>query len=847
MTADELEVLLEARAIGVEKLRKEAPKAFAIASGALEGAIAEVLLERLGKTVASRIAIDAGAVLEGSEGLDAQALKALEDAKLKPKAYQAAKDAAAELGPSAGLVLAEQPVGAQPFLRDAFARDADGRLAEASGLDPAIHKKIGQPLETLRGAELGALVEQGVVDRTSALALGLTLTVHALLDRDPVRTAHVLAALRARQITSPHALATLSLRDWTALLGDAKQAARALAEVERALPSSCLQARLSACARALLASPALPEALTEIEKQPFWLQHEGGGEPLRALRRIVRAHPGLGLEAIVQSDAAHGARVVELGERLALFARVRDALPELRTVSLTRPPSEWDFAEWGHASPEEQQAVAEALRAHQRVLAVTSHPGHAEALLTAGLPSAASIELTPVPLLAERTGLAIELARPLAEAARRTMGRAGQQALRLRELLGDRLAPRLRFDPAVIGEAFRDLPDMATLFGAGCRCEPCRSVLSPGAYLADLMCVIESHVIARFFTPATDRSPGHPHALHPRTRRPDLWELPLSCAHTNDEVPTLAIVLDVLERYVRELHGARDVYTGVLARGARSLRQPFERAQVEIDATLSKLGSTRLAVAEALGGDRDRAALGMSATQATLVFGPAASTRDVEARFGVSLGSPVPMGTLMRATRLDRDALAQVLEARFVRGTDAPSIVRADEERAEEVRGLTAGLLDRLHRFERLRAHTGWPARELDAVLSTTGLSLEAIGAVRRTQLRFGIGPLDGCAIATALPESIVAILFAGVRVDRPFVHPAHGGADAATAGALRARCGTTENELVLWLERLARERGGRVEGGVVLDREALGWLYRHALDPGGLIDLRLELHLRAS
>ncbi|MCC6876794.1 MAG: hypothetical protein IT378_20995, partial [Sandaracinaceae bacterium] len=586
---------------------------------------------------------------------------------------------------------------------------------------------------------------------------------------------------------------------------------------------------LSARASALLASPALAEALTEVDKQSSWLNDEGGGEPLRALRRLVRAHPGLGLDAIVQSDASHAAKAVALGERLALFARVRAALPELRSVSLTRPPTEWSFVEWGHASPDEQRAVAEALRAHQRVLAITSDPGQAEALLTAGLGSAAAIGPTPVPLLAERTGLPIELARPLAEAARRTMGRAGQQALRLRELLGDRLAPRLRFDPAVIGESFRDLPDMAALFGASCRCEPCRSVLSPGAYFADLMCVIESDVIARFFTPATDRSPGHPHALHPRTRRPDLWELPLSCAHTNDEVPTLAIVLEVLERYARELHGASDVYTDVLARGARSLRQPFERAQAEIDAALSKLGSTRLALAEAVGGARDRAALAMSATHAALVFGPAPPAREIEARLGVSLGLPVPMAALMRATHLDRDAVAQVLEARFVRGTDAPSIVRVDEGRAEEVRGLTAGLLDRLHRFERLRAHTGWAARELDAVLSTTGLSVESIGAIRRTQLRFGIDPLEACALCVALPDALVATLFANAQSNRLFVHPAHGGADAATAGVLRAGCRTSEDELVLWLDRLARERGGRAEDGVALNRHTLGWLYRHA------------------
>lgn len=80
-------------------------------------------------------------------------------------------------------------------------------------------------------------------------------------------------------------------------------------------------------------------------------------------------------------------------------------------------------------------------------------------------------------------------------------------------------------------------PNLRNLFGVleQCACDPCLSVLSPAAYYADLL---------RFI----DASGNAGNTL--RARRPDLYDLELSCENAQIELPYIDLVLEILENQV---------------------------------------------------------------------------------------------------------------------------------------------------------------------------------------------------------------------------------------------------------------------------------------------------------
>jgi hypothetical protein len=82
-----------------------------------------------------------------------------------------------------------------------------------------------------------------------------------------------------------------------------------------------------------------------------------------------------------------------------------------------------------------------------------------------------------------------------------------------------------------------ELAENATLrrlFGAleQCACEPCLSVLSPAAYYVDLLRYVDSNLMAAYTL---------------KQRRPDLYDLELSCDNTQIELPQIDLALEILE------------------------------------------------------------------------------------------------------------------------------------------------------------------------------------------------------------------------------------------------------------------------------------------------------------
>lgn len=93
-------------------------------------------------------------------------------------------------------------------------------------------------------------------------------------------------------------------------------------------------------------------------------------------------------------------------------------------------------------------------------------------------------------------------------------------------------------------------PTLQGLFGSMdfCQCEHCRSVLSPAAYLVDLLEFLrQSPANAATYTPL-DVLVGKDATVS--GRRPDLAALPLTCENTNTAMPYIDLVNEILEYYV---------------------------------------------------------------------------------------------------------------------------------------------------------------------------------------------------------------------------------------------------------------------------------------------------------
>ncbi|SLM48754.1 protein of unknown function [Nitrospira japonica] len=87
-------------------------------------------------------------------------------------------------------------------------------------------------------------------------------------------------------------------------------------------------------------------------------------------------------------------------------------------------------------------------------------------------------------------------------------------------------------------------PNLRRLFGnlTTCECAHCQSVLSPAAYLVDLL---------RFLDPQSDATRTVTPALSTLlARRPDIADIELTCRNTTQEVPYIDLVLEVLENAI---------------------------------------------------------------------------------------------------------------------------------------------------------------------------------------------------------------------------------------------------------------------------------------------------------
>lgn len=285
-----------------------------------------------------------------------------------------------------------------------------------------------------------------------------------------------------------------------------------------------------------------------------------------------------------------------------------------------------------------------------------------------------------------------------------------------------------------------------------CACEHCRSVLSPAAYLADLLAFL-----------AGRDAVNQANALEAMSlRRPDIRHILLDCANTNTVLPHIDLVNELLEAElgatrppwpqttwqteelrVHPEHTQANIYDGLLTK-VHPWTLPFSLPTAEARVYLDHLGVSRADVMRTFAKvipsatqTRDLAGevLGLNATEAEIVAGEYtgnASTDDrefwgfvavVDDNWVSVLNGTDPtdgdIGELLRRGGYTLDELREYLAFDFVDPGENVAFQWDDscDLSAATIAFLDAPVLDRLHRFTRLQRRCRIPARMLNVLL----------------------------------------------------------------------------------------------------------------------------------
>jgi hypothetical protein len=438
-------------------------------------------------------------------------------------------------------------------------------------------------------------------------------------------------------------------------------------------------------------------------------------------------------------------------------------------------------------SPEDRGAVLEHARRLQRVLRVVESVDAAATLLGLGIHSAAQISQMgrqQFVVIATAAGIAKREAHRIYEAgAQRYAGAVSLYTQLNRDAIGvwPSVIGRLGDLNEPIQQAITRDQSLATLFGSQDYCEVdfCTSILSPAAYLCDLLLWLRNH------------PQGAQTALDILdARRPDIRHLLLDCPNTETALPYIDVVNELLAdaisppvdpnsttnpiwkqttadktavdlraapQYFNQaayvtLFGASYPHTLPYSAGLDELRSYLLQAKVplwQVRQSLLPLHAPSVALRAAVASER----LDMSPHEQDLV----STANFVTAQVAWNTGNPpvelAPVQGFMRAASITYESLNELLDVAWVQGGLNIAIQGIDDTCDLNVQSLApspldAGFLDRVHRFLRVWRRTGYQMWEVGALLAAPSVgngtldanALIAIQSFWQLQVRTGLG-----------------------------------------------------------------------------------------------------------
>jgi hypothetical protein len=540
----------------------------------------------------------------------------------------------------------------------------------------------------------------------------------------------------------------------------------------------------------------------------------GGASPAATFareihERITRAYPTAALAARIGDGG-----IVPAQQQAPLQAfMANNAALDLRRQNLDAYLASMGQGAFQGVAAADQPAVVANLRAFQRVLRIVPHIATCQALLRLGIASSAAIAVQGKQQFVARLAAAgvsrLDAYKTFYLAEQRYAGVVSLFTQFNRGLTGpwpNALGPQAPLDDP-IQAALEKNPSLATLFGSQDYCEVdfCTSILSPAAYLTDLLLWLGQRVsgIAGF---ASARD-----ALF--ARRADLGTLLLDCPNTDTPMPYIDLVNELLEDLVAklpppdakqttlstaELRAAPDpsnanpgAYVALKA-ASYPHALPYDAALDQLRAVLAQSnvalwqlrqafrpvhGAVPPAQAAAIAGER----FAISLAERTLITTANAVPLAVAWNTPTPITDLAPVDAFLLAADLTYEQLLELCDVAWARGGGAALAITSVDDTCDTstqtIAPLDANRLDLLHRFLRLWRRTGWKMWELDLLLSAAAVGDPALVPQTVVNL-FTVRLIED---ATSLPAVQVLAFF------QPLDTAAHRDPDGSTTTPLYA------------------------------------------------------------
>jgi hypothetical protein len=504
-----------------------------------------------------------------------------------------------------------------------------------------------------------------------------------------------------------------------------------------------------------------------------------------ALEALGNRYRYLGVPEILTSEALSGEeRLTQVENAIAHLAAFYQNNPqaELRTARFfgteeRRTPFVWE----GIPEPA-RGAVQKQLMAYQRVLSLTPSFETANTLLGLGINSANDVVNTDSNVITGYPEVTPNDWQEAVSNAHNVLEQVSHTYANAVDLhWGNYYNIHVDNIPRNLINQLADVPGYDQLFGPQnyCDCTDCRSVLSPAAYFVDLMNYIKDGI--EFYRPSAeninnDDVPDFPLAFDEqipislKNRRPDLWQLKLTCDNTYKLVPYLDIVNEIKEAYLRKVfwtamqnddnadnddisEDSIDIYALLADVSEKhSFQTPFNLPFAELgillqhfgielneiqEATFAaarkadadeELGTLNVSRKEQISRYKYQQYLGISREEWHVIIHADVSEEHQRMRYGFSGDlTQMPMSAFQKATGLSRPAMDELLRMKTLDRTGLGAITVLKELPDGEVQnfvefleGLTSSHLDFIHRLLRLQRSLPWTFRELDLALMST-------------------------------------------------------------------------------------------------------------------------------
>lgn len=391
---------------------------------------------------------------------------------------------------------------------------------------------------------------------------------------------------------------------------------------------------------------------------------------------------------------------------------------------------------------ENAQEVKSELKRVQRVMRLANNPDHIEGLIDAGLDSAQAVATMSADEFEEEFGEKFgdkTEARSYHQRATKTSHSAVSLATTIKQAFYDVSPGIMQFVPPNL----KEIPNLEMLFGSQsfCACEHCNSVLSPAAYLVDLL---------QFINPKRGSKP----IKELRKKRPDIEHIPLTCENTNTALPYIDLVNEILEFYVANNKLTEDAAKNTKAMTAKELNVapehvideayetlagevfppilPFNRSLAISRLYLEHLGTSLSDLYAAYSRPGiDLEYLKISISESKIISGQ--SLKPLAEFYGFTANQnpsefSANIAQILERTEISYDELLEILTTKFINKNDD---IKPDKNAGKpdcdlsksSLLKLTPDFWKKLHRFVRLQRKIEWSFTDIDRAFVVLGES----------------------------------------------------------------------------------------------------------------------------